>query len=149
MKSVLVVFCLPDGRFVSCQADDLASVPQPGVAYLFSQHLYEVRQVIECLSLENGDTQLMNLLKLMVKPGRKATAPSIQSLSSSGKGLLLSPDRVLLVQLEDAQHPASSPSAMPAIQIKLSPEQKAGAGAHRKDSRRTGTRTRQSSRPRK
>src|SRR5437870_3576874 len=100
MKTVLVVFGFPDGKYVSCQGDDLATLPQAGRSYLFSQRLYQVDEVIECLSLESGDGQLMNLLKLLAQMEGKSTPPAIQDLRGRPATVLTQPDRVLLVRLQ-------------------------------------------------
>lgn len=101
MKSTLVVFAVPGNGYVSCQGEDLATIPQPGVCYVLTGKLYEVEKVFESLGPHNGDAKLMELLSLAGEGADAGAVPQIRALggSQAASGLVTTPSRVLLVRL--------------------------------------------------
>ena len=110
MKSVLVVFEVPERSHLSCRLEDLAVHPARGCCFLFNGDLYEVAQTVECLDFKGGDAELIELLGLcddqqQFKAGMIPSIKNIGPRASSQPSLISQPEHVLLVRLKPAKRP--------------------------------------------
>jgi hypothetical protein len=105
---VLVLFRLPDNKFVSCSLDKLAAFPVTGHTYLFNRQRYEVESAVEPLTSTGGHSQILDIVNLEFNNQAEAAAAlaSMVNLDDGDKKLdstivlAAEPDKVVLVRLK-------------------------------------------------
>ncbi len=105
---VLVLFRLPDNKFVSCSLDKLAAFPVAGHTYLFNRQRYEVESAVEPLTSTGGHSQILDIVNLEFDNQAEAAAAlaSMINLDDGDKKLdskivlAAEPDKVVLVRLK-------------------------------------------------
>jgi len=117
---VLVAFWLPDGTVATCKLAKLTLAPRPGCRYLLAGKLYDVVDSTECLGAGDGNTQLVELLKLVsdetgalpvvreICPEKTGGESNLLTISRRSAGLAAAPEGVLLVRLKAVPEPAKT-----------------------------------------
>lgn len=105
--NTLVIFRLPDNKFVSCSLDKLAAFPVTGHSYLFNRQQFEVTAAVEPLTSGGGHTQIMDLVNLEFDNPTDAAAALAGMVNLDAKldtkiSLAAEPDKVVLVRLKKA-----------------------------------------------
>ncbi|MDZ4834007.1 MAG: hypothetical protein SGJ27_09550 [Candidatus Melainabacteria bacterium] len=105
--NTLVIFRLPDNKFVSCSLHKLAAFPATGHTYLFARQQFEVIAAVEPLTSGGGHTQIMDLVNLEFdNPTDAATAlagmVNLDAKLDTKIALAVEPDKVVLVRLKKA-----------------------------------------------
>jgi len=105
--NTLVIFRLPDNKFVSCSLDKLAAFPVTGHTYLFNRQQFEVVSAVEPLTTTGGHSQIMDLVNLEFDNATEAAAALADMVNLDAKletsiALATPPDKVVLVRLKKA-----------------------------------------------
>lgn len=105
--NTLVIFRLPDNKFVSCSLDKLAAFPATGHTYLFNKQQFEVTAAVEPLTSGGGHEQILDLVNLEFDNQADAAAALAGMVNLDAKlettiSLATPPDKVVLVRLKKA-----------------------------------------------
>lgn len=105
--NTLVIFRLPDNKFVSCSIGKLAAFPATGHTYLFNRQQFEVTAAVEPLTSGGGHEQILELVNLEFDNPADAAAALASMVNLDAKletsvSLASVPDKVVLVRLKKA-----------------------------------------------
>jgi hypothetical protein len=123
-KPVSFYLALPDGTCFIYPADEVPIPLQRGYRPYIDNRLYEVEEIIPCLSAEPGDQQVLHLLKRL----RNVAMPKMVDLGPK-KSLIVEDTKAVLVLLKEVSTKTNRlPSLRPETRLRDDPAETSPTG---------------------